>query len=76
MAAWLVLVGFLMISKMPTPSLKSVRVPTDRAAYVVIVGIVLMVLVLRYPWAVMTAICAVYALVLAGAFVKAALHRA
>lgn len=76
MAAWLVLVGFMMISKLPTPSLKSVRVPTDRAAYVVITAIVLMVLVLRYPWAVMTAICGVYIVVLAGAILKAALHRA
>jgi CDP-diacylglycerol---serine O-phosphatidyltransferase len=75
MAGWLVLVGFLMISKLPTPSLKSVRVPTDRAPFVVIVGIVIMVLILRYPWAVMTAICGAYAVVLAGAVVRAGLHR-
>lgn len=74
-ALWLVLVGFLMISKLPTPSLKSVRVPTDKAAWVVILSIAAVVLLFRYPWAMMTGICAAYVVVLAGAIIRAGLHR-
>ena len=70
LAGWLVLVGLLMISRVPTPSLKSVRVPTDRAALVVIASIALVVLLLRYPWAVLSAICAVYSVVLLYAFAR------
>ena len=75
LAGWLVIVGLLMISKLPTPSLKSVRVPTDRAAFVVIGAIALVVLLLRYPWAVMSAVTVGYALVLLVAFVRSALSR-
>ncbi len=75
LAGWLVIVGLLMISKLPTPSLKSVRVPTDRAAFVVIAAIALVVLLLRYPWAVMSAVTVGYALVILAAFVRSALSR-
>ena len=75
LAVWLVLVGLMMISKLPTPSLKSVRVPTDRAALVVIAGIALVVLLLRYPWAVLSAICVAYAGVLIYAFARSLWSR-
>ncbi|NEY89429.1 CDP-alcohol phosphatidyltransferase family protein [Tabrizicola oligotrophica] len=76
LAGWLVLVGLLMISRLPTPSLKSVRVPTDRAAFVVIAVIALVVLLLRDPWAVMSVVAVGYAVVLLFAFAKALLARA
>ena len=69
------LVGLLMISKLPTPSLKSVRVPADRAALVVIAAIALVVLLLRYPWAVLSAVSLAYTLVLLFAFARALLKR-
>ncbi len=75
LAGWLVLVGLLMISKLPTPSLKSVRVPADRAALVVIAAIALVVLLLRYPWAVLSAVSLAYTLVLLFAFARALLKR-
>lgn len=75
LAGWLVLVGLLMISKLPTPSLKSVRVPTDRAAFVVIAAIALVVLLVRFPWAVMSAVTVGYAGVLLYAFVRSGFTR-
>ena len=75
LAGWMVIVGLLMISKLPTPSLKSVRVPTDRAAFVVIAGIALVVLLLRYPWAVMSAVTVGYAFVLFWAYGKSLILR-
>lgn len=72
LAGWLVLVGLMMISKTPTPSLKSVRVPTDRAALVVVLAIVLVVVLMRYPWAVMSALALSYSVVLLGAVVRGA----
>lgn len=76
LAGWLVLVGLMMISKLPTPSLKSVRVPTDRAAFVVIAGIALVVLLLRYPWAVLSVLTVGYSAVLLFAFIKSLVSRA
>jgi CDP-diacylglycerol--serine O-phosphatidyltransferase len=68
LAAWLVLVGFLMISRLPTPSLKSIRVPTDHAALFVVSGVGAVVVMLRFPWAVMCAVCLAYAAVLIWAY--------
>ncbi len=76
LAFWLVIVGLMMISKTPTPSLKSVRVPTDRAALVVILAIALVVILMRYPWAVMSGLALTYTVVLAVAFAKSAVSRA
>ena len=75
LAGWMVLVGLLMISKLPTPSLKSVRVPTDRAAFVVIAGIALVVVLLRYPWAVLSTLTVVYSGVLLFAFARSLFTR-
>ena len=75
LAGWLVIVGLLMISKLPTPSLKSVRVPTDRAAFVVIGVVALVILLLRYPWAVMSALTVGYTVVLLYAYVRSVLKR-
>ncbi len=75
LAIWLVLVGLMMISRLPTPSLKAVRVPTDRAAFVVIAAIAIVVLLLRYPWAVLSALTVAYSGVLLYAFAKSLLVR-
>jgi hypothetical protein len=50
-------------------------VPTDRAAFVVIAGIALVVLLLRYPWAVMSAVTVGYAVVLLWAYGKSLILR-
>lgn len=63
-AGWLVLVGVMMISPFGTPSLKSIRVPAERASFVVVAGVGVVVLLLRYPWAVLSGISAVYAAML------------
>lgn len=76
LAGWIVLVGLLMISKTPTPSLKSIRVPTDRAALVVILVIALAVTLLTYPWAVMTGLAVAYSAVLAWAYARGLFARA
>lgn len=68
-AGWLVLVGVLMISPFGTPSLKSIRIPTERASFVVVGGVAVAMLLLRYPWAVLSGISLVYV----GALVHAAL---
>lgn len=65
LSLWLVGVGFLMISRMATPSLKSIRIPTERASFVLVAGVALVVILLRYPWAALTTISAVYLAVLA-----------
>lgn len=75
LAGWLVIVGLTMISKLPTPSLKSVRVPTDRAAFVVIGVVALVILLLRYPWAVMSALTVGYTVVLLYAYIRSVLTR-
>jgi CDP-diacylglycerol---serine O-phosphatidyltransferase len=59
-ALWLGLVGFLMVSRIPTPSLKGVRIPRDKAAYV-LVGIALLVgLMLSRFWLLLVLCCIVY----------------
>jgi len=75
LAGWMVLVGLSMISRLPTPSLKSVRVPTDRAAFVVIAAVMLVVLLLRYPWAVLSVLTVAYSAVLLFALVKSLVSK-
>lgn len=65
LAAWLVGVGVLMISRMATPSLKSIRIPTERAALVLVAGVAVVVVMLRYPWATLSTISFAYLAVLA-----------
>lgn len=74
LAAWLVLVGVLMISRLPTPSLKTVRFPTDRAALVMVAGVAAVVVMWRYPWAVLTFLSVSYATVLLWVFLASLLR--
>lgn len=69
---WLGLTGVLMISRIPTPSAKGLRVPRDKAAYV-LVGAALMVgLVLSSFWLLMFLLGLAY---LAVVLVQAVRHR-
>lgn len=52
-ALWLVVVGLLMISRLPTPSLKSVRVPRDWARFLIVGLVACSAIALTWPWAVM-----------------------
>lgn len=49
-ALWLGLVGVLMISRIPTPSAKGLRVPRDKAAYVLVGAALLVGLMLSRFW--------------------------
>lgn len=74
LAGWLVLVGMLMISRLPTPSLKSVRFPTDRAALVLVAGVAAVVVMWRYPWAVLSGVTLTYCAVLMWVFLASLLR--
>ncbi len=60
-ALHLLVVGFLMISRIPTPSLKRIRIPTERAAFVMVAGVVVAYVLISYPWAMMSALSTAYA---------------
>lgn len=59
-AAWMVAIGALMISRVRTPSLKRIRIATDHARYV-LVGLVAGVAALvTYPWVTLLTLCLAY----------------
>lgn len=49
-ALWLVLVGALMISRLPTPSFKGVRVDREQARMLLLAAVALGAALLTYPW--------------------------
>ncbi|MCO6382779.1 CDP-diacylglycerol--serine O-phosphatidyltransferase [Oceanicola sp. 502str15] len=53
-AIWLVIVGLLMISRLPTPSLKSVRVPRDSARFLIVGLVAFAAVASTWPWIVMS----------------------
>ncbi|MES2143119.1 MAG: phosphatidylcholine/phosphatidylserine synthase [Pseudomonadota bacterium] len=55
-AAWMVIVGTLMIGTFPTPSLKGMSVARERATYVVISFVAVLALLTAYPWATLAAL--------------------
>lgn len=59
-AAWLVLIGLLMISRVPTPSAKGLRVSPANARFVVVGFVALLALLLTFPWGTATLCCALY----------------
>ncbi|MGL4238131.1 CDP-diacylglycerol--serine O-phosphatidyltransferase [Tabrizicola sp.] len=59
-AAWMVLIGGLMISRVRTPSLKRITIATDHARYVLVAAVVLAAAVLTYPWVTLLALCLAY----------------
>jgi CDP-diacylglycerol--serine O-phosphatidyltransferase len=59
-AAWMVGIGALMISRVRTPSLKRIKIATDHARYV-LVGLVAGVAALvTYPWVTLLTLCMAY----------------
>ncbi|QDC10453.1 CDP-diacylglycerol--serine O-phosphatidyltransferase [Oceanicola sp. D3] len=53
-ALWLVVVGLLMISRLPTPSLKWVRIPRDSARFLIVGLVAFAAVASTWPWVVMT----------------------
>ncbi|MDQ2065805.1 CDP-diacylglycerol--serine O-phosphatidyltransferase [Xinfangfangia sp. CPCC 101601] len=49
-AAWMVAIGALMISRLPTPSMKRATVAASWARYVLVFGVVVIASLFTYPW--------------------------
>ncbi len=56
LALWMVLVGGLMISRIPTPSFKSVTVYSDNVRFVIVGFVALVAALLTFPWETMVVI--------------------
>ncbi len=59
-AAYMVLIGLLMISRMPTPSLKAAKFYAEQIKFVVIGFVALVAALLTYPWATLVALDIAY----------------
>lgn len=59
-AAWMVLVGLLMISRFPTPSLKSSRIYAENVKFVVVGFVAAIAALLTYPWATLVIMSVAY----------------
>jgi CDP-diacylglycerol--serine O-phosphatidyltransferase len=59
-AAWMVAVGALMISRVRTPSLKRITVAPDLARYLLVGAVALVAAVLTYPWVTLLILCLGY----------------
>ncbi|MBY6153477.1 CDP-diacylglycerol--serine O-phosphatidyltransferase [Vannielia litorea] len=53
-AIWLVIVGLLMISRLPTPSLKAMRVPRENARFLIVGLVAFAAIAATWPWVVMS----------------------
>jgi CDP-diacylglycerol---serine O-phosphatidyltransferase len=59
-SAWMVGIGALMISRVPTPSLKRITIAADYARYVLVAAVILVAAVLTYPWVTLLVLCLSY----------------
>lgn len=59
-AAWMVVVGLLMISRLPTPALKSARIYAENVKFAVVGFVALVAALLTYPWATLVALVLAY----------------
>ncbi len=48
--AWLVAVGLIMISRLPTPSFRMLRISRDRAPYLMVGAVALLAASFTWPW--------------------------
>ncbi len=64
LALYMVLVGSLMISRIPTPSFKSITFNADYVRYVIIGFVALVAAVISYPWETMVLVSVGYVMVL------------
>ncbi len=60
-AAWLVLVGLLMISRIPTWSFKTVRISRENVKFLLVGFAFLGAAILTYAWITLVVVCALYA---------------
>lgn len=59
-AIWMVFVGALMISRMPTPSFKGVRIYTENARFILVGSVAVIAALLTYPWVTLLLLDIVY----------------
>lgn len=59
-ALWMIVVGALMISRMPTPSFKGVRIYTEAARFILVAAVGLVAALLTYPWVTLLLLDLVY----------------
>jgi CDP-diacylglycerol--serine O-phosphatidyltransferase len=59
-AAWMVGIGALMISRVRTPSLKRITIAMDYARYVLVGAVVVVAALLTYPWVTLLLLCMAY----------------
>lgn len=59
-ALWMVIVGALMISRMPTPSFKGVRIYAENARFILVGSVALTASLLTYPWVTLMTLDIVY----------------
>lgn len=59
-AAWLVIVGLLMVSRIPTFAFKSVKIAPDKVKFVSLAFVALIAALLTYPWAVLALAAVLY----------------
>lgn len=74
-ALWLVAVGALMISRMPTPSFKKTMIYAEHARYIVLGFVALVAALLSFPWTTLLALDLAYVAALAVAFRHARKRR-
>ncbi|MFN4202787.1 MAG: CDP-diacylglycerol--serine O-phosphatidyltransferase [Tabrizicola sp.] len=59
-AAWMVAIGALMISRVRTPSLKRITISAEHARYALVGAVVVVAALLTYPWVTLLTLCLVY----------------
>ncbi len=59
-AAWMVAIGALMISRVRTPSLKRIKIATDHARYVLVGLVAGAAALVTYPWVTLLVLCLSY----------------
>jgi CDP-diacylglycerol---serine O-phosphatidyltransferase len=59
-AAWMVGIGALMISRVRTPSLKRITIATEYARYVLVGAVIVVAALLTYPWVTLLLLCMAY----------------
>ena len=57
---WMVLVGLAMISRTPTPSLKSTRIYAENVPFAMVAFVILIAALVTYPWATLVTLCLAY----------------
>lgn len=59
-AAYVVGIGFLMISRLPTYSFKNISIPREKVRFVILGAVLFAAALLTYLWATLVALCLIY----------------